>query len=138
MAELKTKPTKVSVASYLAAIKNDQRREDCETLAKMMAKITKEKAVMWGPSIVGFGKYHYKYASGHEGDMCIAAFAARKDTIVVYLMPEILGDKKRTAKLGPHKNGKSCLHIKKLDDIDTNVLEQLVKDSIALCRRLYP
>ena len=95
MAELKTKPTKVSVAGYLAAIENDARRQDCEAVVKMMTRVTKEKPVMWGPSIIGFGKYHYKYDSGHEGDMCIAGFASRKDAIVIYLMPDILADQKR-------------------------------------------
>jgi len=138
MAELKTKPTKVSVAGYLAAIKNDARRQDCEAVVKMMTRVTKEKPVMWGPSIIGFGKYHYKYDSGHEGDMCIAGFASRKDAIVIYLMPDILADKKRMARLGKHTHGKSCLYVKKLEDVDVKVLEQLVKDSVAEGKRLYP
>lgn len=138
MTENKTKPTKVSVNAYLAAIKNDARRQDCEAVVKMMTRVTKEKPVMWGPSIIGFGKYHYKYDSGHEGDMCIAGFASRKDAIVIYLMPDILADSKRMAKLGKHRHGKSCLYIENLEDIDTVALEQLVKDSIAECKRLYP
>ena len=131
MAELKTKPTKVSVAGYLAAIENDARRQDCEAVVKMMTRVTKEKPVMWGPSIIGFGKYHYKYDSGHEGDMCIAGFASRKDAIVIYLMPDILADKKRMARLGKHTHGKSCLYVKKLSDVDMAVLERMVAASWA-------
>ncbi len=104
----------------------------------MMTRVTREKPVMWGPSIVGFGKIHYKYDSGHEGDMCVAGFSSRKDAIVIYLSPELLGKSKLMARLGKHKHGKSCLYIKKLADVDTKVLEQLVKDSVADVKRRYP
>jgi hypothetical protein len=135
MAENKTKPTKVSVASYLASIKSEGRRKDCETLSKLMTKITKSPAVMWGPSIVGFGNYHYVYESGREGDMCIAGFSSRKDAIVVYLMAEFTGKAELLKKLGKHKTGKGCLYLKNLDDVDPKVLEKLVVDSIAELKR---
>jgi hypothetical protein len=138
MAENKTKPTRASVTGYLAAIENDGRREDCEALAKLMTKVTKQKPVMWGPSIVGFGSYHYKYESGREGDMCIAAFSSRKGDMVVYLMPDFAGRADLLKKLGKHKTGKSCLYIRKLEDIDTKVLEKMVVNSIAECKRRYP
>lgn len=138
MAENKTKPTKASVTGYIAAIKNDAHREDCEAVVKMMTRVTKEKPVMWGPTMIGFGKCHYKYESGREGDMFLAGFASRQGNVVVYLAPYLLEKDKRLAKLGPHKHGKSCLYIKKLEDVDVKVLEQLVKDSVAEVKRLYP
>ena len=138
MAELKTKATRESVAGYLAKIENDNRREDCEALAKLLGKITKAKPKMWGPSIVGFGKYHYKYESGHEGDMCIAGFAFRKPDITVYLFPEFPGRDALLKKLGKHKMGKSCLYFRSLEDVDAGVLEKLIVGSIAEARRRYP
>lgn len=137
MAENKTKPTNVSVASYLAAIKSDDRRKDCATLSKLMTKATKSPAVMWGPSIVGFGNCHYVYESGREGDMCLAGFSSRKDAIVVYLMADFAGKTELMKKLGKHKSGKGCLYIRNLDDVDAKVLEKLVVGSIAELKRRY-
>ena len=137
MAENKTKATKASVSAYLAAIDNDDRREDCQTIGKMMARVTGEKPVMWGPSMVGFGTCHYKYDSGHEGDMFLAGFAARKDAIVIYLMPYLIEKSELMKQLGKHKAGKSCLYIKKLEDVDTKVLEKLVTTSVAEVKRRY-
>jgi hypothetical protein len=137
MAENKTKPTKVNVASYLASINSDGRRKDCETLSKLMAKITKSPAVMWGPSIVGFGNYHYVYESGREGDMCIAGFSSRKDAIAVYLMADFTGKAELLKKLGKHKSGKGCLYIRNLEDVDAKVLEKLVVGSITEVKRRY-
>lgn len=138
MAELKTKATGESVAGYLAKIDNDQRREDCEALVRLFKKITKQQPKMWGPSIIGFGKYHYKYDSGHEGDMCIAGFASRKSDLTVYLFPVFPEREPLLKKLGKHKMGKSCLYIRKLEDVDTGVLEKLIAGSIAEARRRYP
>ena len=138
MAELKTKPTKASVASFLKNVDGEERKADCKVLVKMMKRITGEDPKMWGPTMVGFGKYHYKYASGHEGDMCITAFSPRKSTLTIYLLPELLASKEKMAPLGKFKNGKSCLHIKKLSDVDTGVLEKLIAESVRRGREMYP
>lgn len=136
MAENKTIPTRASVAAYLAAIKDETRRKDCQVLAKLMAKATGEKPVMWGPGIVGFGQYHYKYDSGREGESCVTGFSSRKDAITVYMMC-LMEQAELLHKLGKHKTGKGCLYIRKLDDIDVKVLEKLVVKSVAdLKRRL--
>ena len=128
-AENKTKPTDASVESYLAAIENEARRTDCETLLKLMSKVSKEKPVMWGPSIVGFGSYHYKYDSGREGDMCITGFSSRKAEISVYLTADFPARDSLLAKLGKHKMSVACLYIKKLSDVDIKVLEKLIAGS---------
>jgi hypothetical protein len=132
MAEIKTKPTKVNVAEFLEKIPNEERRQDCKTLLKLMKKVTGEKPVLWGPSIVGFGTYHYKYASGHEGDMCIAGFANRKD-LTVYILRDFPGYEALMKKLGKHKMGVSCLYMKKLADVDLDVLETLIRRSVESC-----
>jgi hypothetical protein len=137
MAENKTKPTKASVAGYLATIKSESRRKDCETLAKLMAKLVKAPATMWGAGIVGFGSIHYQYESGREGDTCLAGFASRKDAIVVYLMMDFKGKAELLNQLGKHKNSGGCLHIKSLDDVDAKVLEKLVVGSMAEAKRRY-
>ena len=137
MAEIKTKATEASVDDYIASRANDEQRADCKALMSLFKKITKKKPKMWGPSIVGFGSYHYTYESGRTGEMCLAGFAIRGRELVVY----ILGDeKKRSAllsRLGKHRMGKSCLYFKRLADLDTTVLEQLVVDSIADVKRRY-
>ena len=136
MAEAKTKPTKVSVALFLEKIPDEQRRKDCKALVKLMTRVTGEKPAMWGSSIVGFGKYHYKYASGHEGDTCIAGFASRKTDLTLYNMGGgFAGHESLMNKLGKHKSGKGCLYIKKLADIDLDVLETLVSRSVDRVRK---
>jgi hypothetical protein len=130
MAENKTKPTGASVAGYLAAIEDETRRKDCKALSALMTKATKQKPKMWGPGIVGFGSYHYKYASGHEGDSCLTGFASRKSDITVYL-GSFPGRDPLLAKLGKHKVGGGCLYIKKLGDVDLKVLEKLIVASAA-------
>ena len=114
MAEAKTKPTKVSVRSYLNAIEDPARRADCETISALMERVTGCPPVMWGTSIVGFDQYHYKYESGHEGDSCVVGFSSRKGDISVYIMAgyEETATKALLAKLGKHKIGKACLYIK--------------------------
>lgn len=130
MAENKTRPTRKSVASYLAAIEDPSRQADCKTIAAMMEELTGAKPKMWGESIVGFGDYRYKYASGREGDWFLAGFSNRKQSLTLYIMgyleyyTEILED------LGKHKHGKGCLYIKKLSDVDLNVLRTLISTSI--------
>jgi hypothetical protein len=137
MAETKTKPTDVNVDDYIAAIENEVRRKDCQALAKLITKATKLKPKMWGPSIVGYGSYHYKYDSGHEGDSCVAGFASRKPDITVYLATDFPGMSELLAKLGKHKHTKACLYIRKLADIDLKVLEQLIVGSVAEIRSKY-
>ena len=128
--ENKTKPTGVSVESYLGAIDGDERQKDCRALAKLMAKATGEKPKMWGPSIVGFGSYHYKYDSGREGDSCLTGFSSRKGEIAIYLMAEFPKREQLLAKLGKHKTGKGCLYLKAMSDVDPKVLEQLVAGTV--------
>ena len=135
MAENKTKQTEASVEAYLAAIADETRRKDCMALAELMARASKEKPKMWGASIVGFGSYHYKYESGREGDSCIVGFSSRKGDISVYLMGNFPQREELLAKLGRHKTGKACLYLRKLDDINLEVLERLVACSVAERRR---
>ncbi len=136
MAENKTKPTDASVENYLSSIENEERREDCNALIKLMTKITRQKPVMWGASIVGFGSYHYRYASGREGDSCLVGFSSRKGDISVYLSCDAERDELLKS-LGKHKSGKACLYIRKLEDIDLKILEQLIRESVASLKKLY-
>ncbi len=130
MAETKTKPTAVSVKDFISTVPDEQKRKDSLVLIDMMSKITKEKPKMWGPSIIGFGSYHYKYESGHEGDMCITGFSPRKAAISVYILMGFNKSPELMKKLGKYKMGKSCLYVKKLTDIDTKVLEELIEESV--------
>jgi Domain of unknown function (DU1801) len=136
--QAKTVPTKVDVQAFLDRVEGDERRADCKALAKLMARITGEKPCMWGPGIVGFGTYHYRYESGHEGDCARAAFAPRKGDLTIYLMPGFTEQGDLLKKLGKHKTGKCCLYVKRLADVDPKVLEQLVRRSLADLARLYP
>lgn len=138
MAEQKTKPTKVSVNDFLDTVASEQVRDDCREIIKMMKKVTGSPPKMWGPSIIGFGQYHYKYESGHEGDACIAGFSPRKGNITIYTMPGIIGQDELYKKLGKFKSSKACLYIKKLDDIDMSVLEKIVKGSVDWVKKTYP
>ena len=138
MAENKTKATEASVESYLSAIEDEARREDCEALAKLMSKATREQPKMWGTSIVGFGSYHYKYETGREGDMPLVGFSPRKTATVLYAMTGSSDSEPLLAKLGKHATGKGCLYIKKLADVDQKVLEALVDKSVAARRARQP
>jgi len=129
MAELKTKLNKSSVEKFLNGVKDEQKRLDSFKIMNMMKKITKELPKMWGPSIVGFGSYHYKYESGHEGDMCIAGFSPRKNALTVYIMPGFDKFENLMKKLGKYKTGRSCLYIKRLEDVDLNILEKIISGS---------
>ena len=135
MPENKTKPTKVSVAAFVAAIGDDTKRADAKVLIKLMQGATGEKPKMWGPSIVGFGSYHYVYESGREGDMPLIAFSPRKAAIVCYGLISIAGAKALLDKLGKYTTGKGCLYIKKLADVDAKALEALIKKSAAAKRK---
>ncbi len=137
MAETKTKRTAVSVDKFIANVEDERKRDDSRVLVKLMSKATGAKAHMWGPTIVGFDPYHYKYDSGHEGDACIAGFSPRKAAISIYLA-EFPERDALLAKLGKYKMGKACLYVKKLDDIDMGVLKQLVETSITYVKKQYP
>lgn len=126
MGENKTKPTDVKVEDFLNKVEHPIRKKDGFELLKIMKDITGEKPVMWGPSIVGFGSYHYKYASGREGDMPKAGFSPRKSKLTVYIMLGFDEHKDLLEKLGKHKTGISCLYINKLDDIDIEVLKEII------------
>lgn len=137
MAELKTKLNDSSVEDFLNAIEDEQKRTDSFELLKMMEEISGEPAKMWGTNIVGFGTYHYVYASGREGDWMLSGFSPRKASISVYLMAgfEQLSDE--LASLGKHKVGKGCLYIKSLGDIDEKHLRKMIKKSIAIMKKRY-
>lgn len=137
-AKAKTAPTKVSVAGFLDAVADERKRNDGFRLIEIMKKITGAEPVLWGPSIVGFGSYHYKYESGHEGDSCLTGFSPRKEAIVLYVMPGFDTHKDLLEKLGKHKAGKGCLYIKKLEDVDVNVLKELIKISVGHLKKKYP
>jgi len=137
MAELKTKPRKASVTAFLNSVENETRRRDAYTINEMMTRISGEKPKMWGESIVGFGSYHYKYASGREGDWMMTAFSPRKANLVLYIMPGYGEFDDIMERLGKHKTGKACLYINKLEDLDMTVLEELITESIAWMRKKY-
>lgn len=126
MPENKTKPTLQSVEAFLDAVENPKRRADGKTLCTMMEEITGQPPVMWGPSIIGFGKLHYKYESGHEGDMPLVAFSPRKHAITLYIMVNNENFKYLLEKLGKCKTSKACLYINNLKDVDENVLRELI------------
>lgn len=130
MAETKTKPTDVSVDAFLEAVEHPVRRADGKAVREIMERITGQPAVMWGPSIVGFGTYHYRYDSGHEGDMCRVGFSPRSANLVLYTggFPEYA---ELLARLGKHKLSKACLYLNKLADVDLAVLEEIVAKSYA-------
>jgi hypothetical protein len=134
MAENKTKATKASVPAFIEAIPDQTRRADAKALVKLMRSATGEKPKMWGPSIIGFGACHYKYDSGREGDMPLAAFSPRKAATVIYVTESFPGAEALLAKLGNHATGNACLYIKKLADVDQTVLETLVVKSVAAAR----
>ena len=131
MAGNKTTQTTASADAYLAAIEDPARRADCEALAALMQKVTNEPPKMWGTAIVGFGSYHYVYESGREGDMCVVGFSSRKAGITLYLQGLREGQDALLAGLGKHKADGGCLHIKRMGDVDANVLEKLVANAVA-------
>ncbi len=137
MAELKTKPTKQSIEKFLDDLPDEKKRADAYKILDMMKKITKMKPKMWGPTMIGFGTYHYKYASGHEGDSFLIGFSPRKPQLVLYGMPAIKYFPELAKKLGKFKSSVSCLYITKLDDVDISVLKQLLTKSFVYMRDKY-
>lgn len=136
--EQKTKPTSGSVADFIAAVEDPKRRADAEAACALLAEATGEPAVMWGPSIVGFGAYHYRYASGHEGDAPLVGFSPRKANLVFYLSGCDEGRGDLLARLGKHKAGKGCVYVNRLSDVDTAVLKQMATASADQLRARYP
>jgi hypothetical protein len=137
MAENKTKATAASVKSYLSAIKDAARRADCEALAGLMTKATKQPPKMWGTGIVGFGSYHYKYESGREGDSCLTGFSSRAGDIVMYIVAEFPGREGLLAQLGKHKAKGGCLYVKTLGDVDQKVLAKIIVAAVAERKRSH-
>jgi hypothetical protein len=138
MAEPKTKPTEQSVDHFLEKVPDEKVRQDCNALVKLMKKVTGSAPKMWGPGIIGFDKYHYKYDSGHEGDICLTGFSPRKDKLSLYVLAGAPGQTELLNKLGKHKAGKGCLYIRKLEDVDLGILESLVSQGVAHLKKKYP
>jgi hypothetical protein len=138
MAANKTIQTEESVIAFIEKVSNAQKRADSYALISLMQSITGEPAKMWGPSIIGFGRYHYKYASGREGDAGVAGFSPRKQALTIYVVGGIEPHAALLAKLGTFKHGTSCLYVKSLADLDQKVLRQLLVASIKHIRKLYP
>ena len=133
--ELKTKATATTPKDFIAAMEDGPRKADAEVLLKWMTKVTGLKPKMWGPSIIGFGRYAYTYDSGHSGEMCMTGFSPRKANMVLYILPGYTDISDKLARLGKHKIGKSCLYINKLADVDMKVLEEIVLFGVAQMRK---
>ena len=131
MSDLKTKKNEASVEGFLKSVENKKRREDSSVVLNLMKEVTGEEAVMWGPSIVGFGDYHYKYASGREGNWMKVGFSPRKKNMTLYIMDGFGSYNSLLQNLGKYSTGKSCLYINKLEDVDQQVLKELVRQSVA-------
>ena len=135
MPENKTKPTEQSVAQFLAAMPDEQRRQDCQTLVSLMSKATGSEPRLWGSNIVGFGQYHYVYESGREGDMMLVGFSPRKPALVLYGMGGVDQREALLEKLGKYKTGKGCLYIKKLEDVHLPTLKKLIEQSVKQAKK---
>lgn len=135
MSELKTKPSKVHVERVINVVDSEIVRDDCRTLVKIMSDITGEVPRMWGTSIIGFGKYHYVYESGREGDWFVMGFSPRKQNLTLYIMSGFKEYDSLLSKLGKYKLGKSCLYIKKLSDVDLDVLKKILRHSMRVVPR---
>ena len=138
MAENKTQATSADVAAFIDGVADETQRADAHEIAAMMARLSGEPPKMWGPSIIGFGSYHYKYNSGREGDSLRIGFSPRKGQTVLYLIDGYAGKEAQLARLGKHKLGKSCLYIKRLSDVDVGVLEEMVVETLAYMAKTYP
>ncbi len=137
MSDLKTKPSRNSVQVFLKGVENETRRKDARELLTIMKEITSKRPVMWGDKLVGFGSYHYKYASGREGDWLVTGFSPGKQNLTVYIMNGFSDYQDLLGKLGKHKTAKSCLYINKLEEIDKKVLKRLITRSIKDMKKLY-
>ncbi|WP_309630448.1 DUF1801 domain-containing protein [Brevundimonas sp.] len=138
MAETKTRPTAVSVDEFIAAVEHPGRREDAMALVALMEAETGEKATMWGSSIVGFGRYHYRYDSGHEGDACLVGFSPRKANLVLYVAADEARRADMLARLGKHKSGAGCVYVNRLSDVDEAVVREMTRTSVETLKARYP
>ena len=138
MSENKTRPSNDGVDDYLQGIRDPVRREDALALCEFMRRVTGEEPELWGGNMIGFGRYRYKYDSGREGEWLATGFAVRAKELVVYLMADAPDRGELLEQLGKHKIGKSCLYIKRLSDVDMDVLEKLVRTSLGALRDRYP
>lgn len=138
MAENKTQPTDADVLEFLNGVTDERKRQDALAVMALMQEVTGEKPTMWGSSIVGFGSYHYKYASGREGDSCLTGFSPRKQNLVLYIMGGFDQYDALMAKLGKFTTGSSCLYVKRLADLDPGVLRELVATSVEYMKRTHP
>ena len=138
-AENKTQITEIDPVDFVKSVESDRRREDAETLLDFFGRITGMKPQMWGPSLIGYGRYYYKYESGREGEMLLTGFSPRKQNLSLYIMPGYqFGEMEdKLSRLGKHKLGKACLYINKLADVDMDVLEEIVRDGITYMRENY-
>ena len=135
--ENKTQPTEQSVESFLDSVEDERKRVDSYTLLELIGEITGDKPVMWGSSIVGFGTYHYKYASGREGEFMVTGFSPRKRNLTIYIMPGFDQYEQMLSRLGKYKTGRSCLYVNKLADIDLDVLRELITADVKHMREKY-
>ena len=136
--ENKTKPNDASVSDYILSLDSEARRSDSQILLDEMTRWTGMQPRMWGDSMIGFGEYHYTYASGREGDYFLTGFAPRKAAMTVYIMPGFKKYADHLARLGPHKHSSSCLYVSRLARIDMSVLEEIVRDSVERMKAMYP
>lgn len=137
MAENKTQPTAKSVTAFLDAVENEKRRADAYRLLEIFNRLMPEPAILWGESLIGYGSYYYKYDSGREGDFFLTGFAPRKQNLSIYIIAGFEPFSELLGKLGKYKTGASCLYVNKLEDIDLDVLEELIKQSVGLMRKKY-
>jgi hypothetical protein len=135
MAELKTKKNEASVEAFINTVADEQKRKDAFAILEMMKQATKMEPKMWGGSIIGFGEVHYKYESGHEGDICMIGFSPRKQNFALYLITGLEPYKEEFKKLGKYKTGKGCLYINKLSDVDSLVLKNMLKKAVQLTKQ---
>ena len=138
MYQLKTRPEDEKVTAFLDKIGDENSRADCYAIAAIMEKVTGQPAMMWGTAIIGCDKYHYKYASGHQGEMCLVGFSPRKANITLYLKAGNMNDDDILQKLGKYKMGKGCIYIKRLADINLDILEAIITRSVKMIRQQYP
>ena len=138
MAQIKTTKTSQSVDDFIKGVESETKRDDSRRLIDMISQLTGEKPYMYGPTIIGFGNYHYKYATGHEGDAPLAGFSPRKATLTVYVAPDFPEREKLVEKLGKCKVSVSCIYVKKLDDLDQTVLKKMITASMKHIKKMYP
>jgi len=138
MAKTKTTYTNSSVREFVNKVENEVKRNDSFKLIEIFKSITGFEPKMWGPTMIGFGNYHYKYESGHEGDAPLAGFSPRKDSLVLYFASEYENREVLLSQLGKHKSSKACVYVKKLSDIDVKVLEKMIANSMTYITKLYP